>query len=85
MAQKHLAGDEIEVIISAETAEAQQEIHALTAERKQGTWKKNARPQSLWSILSPREKELHRYRTLKRKLKYSKHIWRNNKNFSDLQ
>lgn len=58
MSKKHLSEDEIKVIISAETAEAQQEIHALTKETKELKKEERARRKAMVDLEVPGKKEL---------------------------
>lgn len=79
MAQKkHLSEDEIKVIISAETAEAQQEIHALTKETKDLKKEENARRKAMVDLESQGKKNSKAYKNLEKEVKeYSNRISEN--------
>lgn len=79
MAQKkHLSEDEIKVIISAETAEAQQEIHALTKETKELKKEERARRKAMVDLESQGKKNSKAYKNLEKEVKeYSNRISEN--------
>lgn len=80
MAQnKHLSEDEIKVIISAETAEAQQEIHALTKETKELKKEERERRKAMVDLESQGKKNSKEYKNLEKEVKeYSNRISENN-------
>lgn len=78
MSKKHLSEDEIKVIISAETAEAQQEIHALTKETKELKKEERARRKAMVDLESQGKKNSKAYKNLEKEVKeYSNRISEN--------
>lgn len=76
--KKHLSEDEIKVIISAETAEAQQEIHALTKETKELKKEERARRKAMVDLESQGKKNSKAYKNLEKEVKeYSNRISEN--------
>ena len=77
--KKHLSEDEIKVIISAETAEAQQEIHALTKETKELKKEERERRKAMVDLESQGKKNSKEYKNLEKEVKeYSNRISENN-------
>jgi len=82
---KHLSEDEIKYIISAETAEAQQNIHKLTQENKSLAKEERARKNQMVELEAQGKKNTQEYKNLAASAKeYSNKISQNQKEISKL-